>query len=47
MHGPDLATRFQILTTLQGFVWIPQDGDLVKMISAWSGAPLSRRCDSA
>ncbi len=34
MHGPDLATRLQNLTTQQGFLWIPQDSDLVKMNSA-------------
>ncbi len=43
MHGPDLATRFQNLTTQYGFARIPQDSDLVKMISALSEAPGSRR----
>ena len=45
MHGPDLATRFQNLTTQQVFVRIPQDSDLVKMVSASSEAPGNRRCD--
>ena len=42
MHGPDLATRLQNLTTQQIFVRIPQDYDLVKIISTLSGAPRSR-----
>ncbi len=45
MHGPDLATRFQNLTTPQDFVWIPQDGDLVKMITASAEAQNGRDCD--
>ncbi len=43
MHGPDLATRLQNLTTQLVFVRIPQDNDLVKIISALSQAPGSRR----
>ncbi len=34
MHGPDLASRFQNLTTQQVLVRIPQDGNLVISISA-------------
>ena len=39
MHGPDLATRFQKLTTQQHLARIPQDRDLVNIISALPEAP--------
>lgn len=34
MHGPDLASRFQNLTTQQVLARIPQDGNLVTLIIA-------------
>ncbi len=43
MHGPDLATRFHILTTQLDFVRFPEDHDPVNTISALSEAPGSRR----
>lgn len=47
MHGPDLATRFHKLTTELESVRIPQDYDLLKMISTLSDGPGSRRSGRA
>ena len=44
MHGPDLATRFQNLTTQHIFARIPQDSDLVRITSSLSEAPGGPRC---
>ena len=43
MHGPDSATRFQNLTTQQVFSRIPQDNNVVKMISFSPEAPGRQR----
>ena len=42
MHGPDLATRFHILTTQLDFVRFPEDHYLVSTLSALSEAQHSR-----
>lgn len=56
MHGPDLASRFQNLTTQHDFVRIPQEGNVVIPIPALPpvssqaasiGAPAGRRRGTA